>query len=204
MPIDWFTVAAQAVNFLILLALLRRFLYRPVLEAMDRREARIAERLQEAAEHREVARREQERLAAERAELEGSRTELLQSAREEGEHLRREAIAAARLEAERRSEAWRAELHRQEEQLVADLVAAMAERVLHGLADGLEQLAGADLRTAAIQRLLQRLESMGGCRPRGARRGPSRPRRRGPARSRAAGCRPRAAADGPDRPRRRP
>lgn len=162
MPIDWFTVAAQAVNFLILLALLRRFLYRPVLEAMDRREARIAERLQEAAEHREVARREQERLAAERAELEGSRTELLQSAREEGEHLRREAIAAARLEAERRSEAWRAELHRQEEQLVADLVAAMAERVRHGLADGLEQLAGADLRTAAIQRLLQRLESMGG------------------------------------------
>ena len=59
MPIYWFTVAAQAVNFLILLALLRRFLYRPVLEAMDRREARIAERLQEAAEHREVARREQ-------------------------------------------------------------------------------------------------------------------------------------------------
>ena len=45
MLIDWFTVAAQAVNFLILVWLLKRFLYKPVLAAVDEREKRITAQL---------------------------------------------------------------------------------------------------------------------------------------------------------------
>ena len=45
MAIDWVTVSAQIVNFLLLVWLLKRFLYQPVLSAMDRREQDIAERL---------------------------------------------------------------------------------------------------------------------------------------------------------------
>ena len=45
MLIDWFTVGAQAVNFLILVWLLRRFLYQPILRAIDTREQRIAAEL---------------------------------------------------------------------------------------------------------------------------------------------------------------
>ena len=48
MLIDWFTVAAQVANFLILVWLLKRFLYKPVLTAIDEREKRIADQLQEA------------------------------------------------------------------------------------------------------------------------------------------------------------
>ena len=42
MLIDWFTVGAQALNYLILVGLLRRYLYKPVLDAIDAREARVA------------------------------------------------------------------------------------------------------------------------------------------------------------------
>src|ERR1700678_2450952 len=42
MLIDWFTVGAQAVNFIILVWLLKRFLYKPILNAVDAREKRIA------------------------------------------------------------------------------------------------------------------------------------------------------------------
>ena len=45
MPIDWFTVAAQAINFLILVWLLKRFLYQPILNAIDEREKGIAAQL---------------------------------------------------------------------------------------------------------------------------------------------------------------
>ena len=45
MLIDWFTVSAQVVNFLILVWLLKRFLYRPILNAIDAREKRIAKEL---------------------------------------------------------------------------------------------------------------------------------------------------------------
>ena len=48
MSIDWITVAAQIVNFLILVWLLKRFLYRPILDGIDAREREIAERMAEA------------------------------------------------------------------------------------------------------------------------------------------------------------
>jgi F-type H+-transporting ATPase subunit b len=48
MLIDWFTVSAQVVNFLILMWLLKRFLYKPILAAIDAREQRIAAELADA------------------------------------------------------------------------------------------------------------------------------------------------------------
>jgi F-type H+-transporting ATPase subunit b len=48
MLIDWFTVGAQALNFLILVWLMKRFLYQPILDAIDAREKRIAAELADA------------------------------------------------------------------------------------------------------------------------------------------------------------
>jgi F-type H+-transporting ATPase subunit b len=48
MLIDWFTVGAQIVNFLILVWLLKHFLYKPILDAIDAREKRIAAELSDA------------------------------------------------------------------------------------------------------------------------------------------------------------
>ncbi len=48
MLINWFTVLAQIVNFLILVYLLKRFLYGPIIRAMQEREKKIARRLQDA------------------------------------------------------------------------------------------------------------------------------------------------------------
>jgi F-type H+-transporting ATPase subunit b len=58
--IDWFTVAAQIVNFLILMALLKYFLYDRVVKAMDEREEKIHSRLQQAESLRQEAERERE------------------------------------------------------------------------------------------------------------------------------------------------
>ncbi len=48
MKIDWFTLIAQVINFLILVWLLRRFLYKPILKAVDEREKKIASQLKDA------------------------------------------------------------------------------------------------------------------------------------------------------------
>ena len=47
MLIDWFTVVAEIVNFLILVALLKRFLWGRLVQAIDEREKRISGRLAE-------------------------------------------------------------------------------------------------------------------------------------------------------------
>ena len=60
MLIDWFTVGAQVVNFLILVWLLKRFLYRPILDAIDAREKRIAKELADADAKRAEAQKERD------------------------------------------------------------------------------------------------------------------------------------------------
>jgi len=72
MNIDWLTVAAQVVNFLILVYLLKRFLYKPVIAAMDRREARIRDRLEKAREREQEAQSRAESYESAQAELEPS------------------------------------------------------------------------------------------------------------------------------------
>ena len=60
MPIDWFTVVAQAINFLILVWLLKRFLYKPILHAIDEREKGIAAQLAEAEAKKAEAQKERD------------------------------------------------------------------------------------------------------------------------------------------------
>ncbi len=58
MLIDWFTIVAQAINFLILVWLMKRFLYKPILNAIDAREARVAAELANAATQKAEAQKE--------------------------------------------------------------------------------------------------------------------------------------------------
>lgn len=60
MLLDWFTVVAQALNFLILVWLLKHFLYQPILDAIDGREHQIATKLAEAEANKIEARKERE------------------------------------------------------------------------------------------------------------------------------------------------
>lgn len=142
MSIDWITVAAQIANFLVLIWLLKRFLYRPILDGIAAREAEIAARMGEAAE----IRRESEARAAEHeaeiAKLRASRADILHEARQAAEAERaavlaetRDMLARARVEreVERAEEARRftAELNREG----AEAILALARKAVTDLAD---------------------------------------------------------------------
>jgi len=53
--IDYFTIFAQIINFLVLVLLLKHFLYGRIIKAMDEREKRIESQLQEAAKKKKEA-----------------------------------------------------------------------------------------------------------------------------------------------------
>lgn len=106
MHIDGWTLLLQAINFLILVWLLRRFLYRPVLAVIAERQAtteRVRSEAEAARQAAEAARRsledqrtalpaERDRLiAAARAEAETERDVLLEKARVEADHALEEA-----------------------------------------------------------------------------------------------------------------
>ena len=83
MLVDWFTVGAQALNFIILAWLLKRFLYKPILDAVDARERRIAAELADAAAKMAEAQKQREEFERRNAELEQQRAALLRRAEEE-------------------------------------------------------------------------------------------------------------------------
>jgi len=96
MSIDWITVAAQIVNFLILIWLLKRFLYRPILDGIDAREAEIAARMGEAAAIRKTAEAKEAEYKAQIANLSASRAEMLDTARRDAETERDHLLTEAR------------------------------------------------------------------------------------------------------------
>jgi len=96
MLIDWFTVGAQALNFVVLIWLMQRFLYRPVLAAIDAREARAVAELHAAREQQQAATRERNELLASRQEFDANREAGLRSAKDEATALRDQLLETAR------------------------------------------------------------------------------------------------------------
>jgi len=103
MLIDWFTVAAQALNFVILVWLMKRFLYQPILNAIDEREKRIAATLEEAASKESEALKERQEFERKNEEFDQLRASRLAEVTEETEAARHKLMEAARQEADRLS-----------------------------------------------------------------------------------------------------
>lgn len=99
MTIDWWTLALQTINVVVLVALLGRFFFRPVAAAVAARKAEIAARLADA----DAARAEADRLmAARQAKLDAvdaERDRLIAAARAEAERQGAAVTGAAREEA---------------------------------------------------------------------------------------------------------
>lgn len=113
MLVDWFTVGAQAVNFAILAWLLKRFLYKPIFDAIDARENRIAKELADADASKDGARAEREEFRRKNADFEEQRAALLnratQEAKAEGQRLLDQARQAADALSARRRDALRSD-----------------------------------------------------------------------------------------------
>lgn len=177
MSIDWITVAAQIVNFLVLVWLLKRFLYHPILDGIDAREREIAERMGEAAQIRAAAEAAeadyQAQLESLRAGREGKLDEARKSAEAERdallaetrERLVREQADRARQRVEE-ARRYSAQLHRDgaqallaltrkalkdlaDETLEARIVAQASGR-LGAIADDLRKAAGESLQALAL------------------------------------------------------
>ncbi len=96
MLIDWFTVGAQALNFLILVWLMKRFLYKPILHAIDAREKRIAGELADAAAKQAEARKERDEFEQKNEAFDRQRVALLSQATEEATVERQRLLDEAR------------------------------------------------------------------------------------------------------------
>jgi len=103
MGIDWVTFVAQIVNLFVLIWLLKRFLYRPILDIIDKRQAEINARIQSAQEAQEQAEKEKASWKKEKAHFDDMRQKRLNDLALEEQDLHKQvSIDIYKLEQEKR------------------------------------------------------------------------------------------------------
>ena len=142
MELDWTTFGLQVVNFLVLVWLLKRFLYRPVMDAIARRQATIDQSVTDARAAEQRAEELRTQYEARLAETDAAHADRLACLAEEIAAERHDRLTAldAELRSEREKQAALAERDAAERERQADALAhrqasAFAARLLGRLGD---------------------------------------------------------------------
>ena len=161
MTIDWFTIGAQVLNFLILVWLLKHFLYKPVLQAIAAREKRISDELADAKTKKDEAQKEHDEFNRKNEEFDKQRAELLKKAADdanaEGQRLREAARKAATALSVKLQETMANDsvhLNQTISRRIEKEVFAIARKAL-------TDLAGAELEERMVDAFIQRLKGLG-------------------------------------------
>lgn len=162
MEIDWFTVIAQIVNFLILIWLLKKFLYKPVLNAVDERERNITSQLEDAARHKAEARKEKERFRQKNEQFDREHADQMREAREQAEEELKRLNEEARLESSALRERLEESLRQQVEELRETVKTRTKKEVFAIARQALEQLADASLEEQMVRVFILKVNSLEG------------------------------------------
>jgi F-type H+-transporting ATPase subunit b len=141
----------QVINFLLLLYLLNRFLFKPLLARMDERTTKIEKGLEDAetaARDRELARAEREAAVSE-ARKEAA--EMLARSSKIAEDTRNEILTEARSEAEKVTQRAREEINAEKEKAMSELRAQVADLALEAAA----KLVRSDMNATTQRRLVE-------------------------------------------------
>jgi F-type H+-transporting ATPase subunit b len=146
MLIDWFTVGAQALNFLVLVWLLKHFLYKPVLNAIATREKGIADKLADADAKQAEARKEHADFDTKNKTFEEQRGALLKKATEDAKAERDHLIDDAHKEADDLRTAQATALKNDQIRIGKEITRTAAEEIF-----AIARKALADLATASLE-----------------------------------------------------
>ena len=162
MLIDWFTVGAQALNFLILVWLMKRFLYTPVLDAIDAREKRIAAVIADADQSKAEAAQERETFRRKNEEFDEQRAELVAQSRREANAERYRLLDEARQAADGLS-AKRKEMLRRDVHTLNQAVGRRTQQEVLAIArQALTDLASTSLEARMTEVFTRRLRALDG------------------------------------------
>jgi len=157
MLIDSFTVIAQIINFLILIYLLKRFLFNRIIQIMDEREKQITDQMQDAKTAKETAQKELDEQQRIREELQEKWNEMLAQAKKDAQKKREELVKDARSKIDEEQKNWREAISKQRTAFLRDLRHLSCEQVCQISRKVLSDLAGEKLENQLIENFLIQL-----------------------------------------------
>jgi F-type H+-transporting ATPase subunit b len=160
MPFDWFTIVAQCINFSILLWLLKRFLYQPILNGLDAREQRLKNVLEQANLKKSKAEQLIQAFHEHQQELQQQRASILKKAHQEASEERQSLFDSAQKAADDMLSKRLVSLQRELQDLQHEVLNRNVEEVYAISTKILTELAGTDLQKAMLDKFLVRLEDL--------------------------------------------
>ena len=162
MPINWFTVVAQVINFLILVWLLKRFLYKPILHAIDEREKGIATQLAEAEAKKAEAHKESDDFQHKNTAFDQERDALLKKATDDAKAERQRLLDEARKDADSLLTKRQDALRNEQRNLSQDIIRWTQKEVFAITRKTLVDLAATSLEERMGAVFVQRLRALTG------------------------------------------
>ncbi len=160
MLIDPFVVIAQIINFLVLVALLKRFLYQPITQAMVARSQRIERQLALAAAKEEDAAREKQLYRQKQQKLEAQKQQWLEQAQQEVAQEREKLWQQGQAEVNLAKAQWYQNLEQNRAKLARELRDRLSQQIIDTTRKALIDLANANLEAQIIDKLITRLEHL--------------------------------------------
>ena len=157
MLIDWFTVIAQIVNFLILVWLLKRFLYQPILNAIDAREQRIATQIAESQKTATEAQQQQAEYLRKNTEFDQQRATLLSEANAAAESAHQALLNDARNEANALRDKFQTALQHEQQRMQQAILQRTQQQIFELTRKTLTDLADTSLEQQMIAVFIRRL-----------------------------------------------
>jgi len=160
MQISWFTVIAQIINFLVLIWLLKKYLYKPILDAIDEREKKISSQIADAAAKKAEAKSEQDEFNKKNEDFDRQKKDLTDKAVAEANNERNKLLDEAKTEAAALKDKQEKESKQAQQDLHDSLAQKTEQEVFAVTRKTLADLAGISFEEQAVNVFIKRIDEL--------------------------------------------
>ncbi len=160
MTFDWFTFFAQIINFLILLFLLRRFLYGPITKIMTERQAGIIAQIEDAKKREADAEEALQSYHEQQSQLDEELEKILRQARHEADTTKQALVKEARTELDSQRSQWQQIIEKEKEGFMKALQKRITKELYQSIRQALTELADVELEQQVVKVFIRQLDHL--------------------------------------------
>lgn len=160
MQINWFEILAQIINFFIILFILQKLLYKPVMAAMETRQERILKSQIQADEEMARAKELMDEYSAKMADIDQEKREILDEARKDAEEKRDDLLEDYKLEAEAKRKMYLKEVEDEKDKFMENLAKRLGENAVKISSHILSTISSRELEDEVFKSFTKELESL--------------------------------------------
>lgn len=160
MGIDLVTLIAQIINLVVLIWLMKRFLYQPILKMVSERQALIDAEIKRAHQARQEALLQEAQYSKKVADFDAKRSEMMAEARKEVEMFKQKLLAESKQAISYSRKNWQVELEQEKQSFDAGLQASIVKNFKLFASDALKDMAGVELTSLVLAKFKEKMQKM--------------------------------------------